>query len=56
MFEVEGYETLITQVFPDDDEWIETDIADGVRLDLLTKFKKKGDYTEAALNFVMRMK
>ncbi|PID01068.1 catechol 1,2-dioxygenase [Sporosarcina sp. P2] len=54
MFEAEGHETLITQVFPDDDKWLENDVADGVRLDLLTKFENKGDHYEAALNFVMR--
>ncbi|PIC63173.1 catechol 1,2-dioxygenase [Sporosarcina sp. P13] len=56
MFEAEGHETLITQVFPDDDEWLENDVADGVRLDLLTKFEDKGEYLEASLNFVMRKK
>ncbi|AXI00233.1 catechol 1,2-dioxygenase [Sporosarcina sp. PTS2304] len=54
MFEAEGHETLITQVFPDDDVWLEEDVADGVRLDLLTKFEDVGDHVEASLDFVMR--
>lgn len=54
MFEAAGHETLITQVFSEDDEWLENDVADGVRLDLLTKFEDKGSHIEAALDFVMR--
>ncbi|MBE1554314.1 dioxygenase [Sporosarcina limicola] len=54
MFEAEGHETLITQVFFEGDEWLETDVADGVRLDLMTKLEEKNGRTEAALNFVMR--
>jgi catechol 1,2-dioxygenase len=54
MFEAEGHETLITQVFSEDDEWLENDVADGVRLDLLTKFEDKGNHVEASLNFVLR--
>ncbi|MGP4082709.1 dioxygenase family protein [Pseudalkalibacillus sp. R45] len=53
-FEAEGHETLITQVFFEGDEWLETDVADGVRGDLMTKLVDKGDYKEASLNFVMR--
>ena len=54
MFEAEGHETLITQVFFEGDEYLETDVADGVRLDLLTKLIDKGSHKEASLNFVMR--
>ncbi|MEI3611178.1 dioxygenase family protein [Pseudogracilibacillus sp. SO30301A] len=54
MFEAEGHETLITQVFFEGDEWLETDVADGVRLDLLTKLEDKGTHKESTLNFVMR--
>lgn len=56
MFEAEGHETLITQVFSKDDEYLENDVADGVRLDLLTKFEDKGSHLEASLDFVMRTK
>src|SRR5690625_3672309 len=54
MFEKEGHETLITQVFFEGDEYLESDVADGVRLDLLTKLKDKGTHKESSLNFVMR--
>lgn len=54
MFEAEGYETLITQVFFEGDEWLETDVAEGVREDLMTQLVDKGDHKEASLNFVMR--
>ena len=54
MFEAEGHETLITQVFFEGDEWLETDVAEGVRLDLLTKLEDKGDHKEASLDFVLR--
>lgn len=53
-FEAEGHETLITQVFFEGDEWLETDVADGVRLDLLTKLEDKGTHKESTLGFVMR--
>jgi len=56
MFEAEGHETLITQVFFEGDEWLETDVAEGVREDLLTKLEDKGTHKEASLNFVMRKK
>lgn len=56
MFEAEGHETLITQVFFEGDEWLETDVADGVRTELITKLMDKGDYKEACLDFVMRRK
>lgn len=54
MFEAEDHETLITQVFFEGDEWLETDVADGVRLDLLTKLEDKGTHQESNLDFVMR--
>ncbi|WP_240375950.1 dioxygenase [Bacillus piscicola] len=54
MFEADGHETLITQVFFEGDEWLETDVADGVRDDLMTQFEDKGTHKEASLNFVMR--
>ncbi|MBM7714106.1 catechol 1,2-dioxygenase [Bacillus thermophilus] len=54
MFEAEGHETLITQVFFEGDEWLETDVADGVRTDLVTKLEDKSGHKEASLNFVMR--
>lgn len=54
MFIAEGHETLITQVFFEGDEYLETDVAEGVRDDLLTKLENKGDHNEASLNFVMR--
>lgn len=53
-FEHEGYETLITQVFFEGDEWLETDVARGVRQSLMTKLVDKGDYKEAELDFVLR--
>lgn len=53
-FESEGHETLITQVFFEGDEWLETDVADGVRLDLVTELIDKGSHKEASLDFVMR--
>lgn len=54
MFEAEGHETLITQVFFEGDEWLETDVADGVRTELVTKLEDKNGRKEASLNFVMR--
>ncbi len=54
MFEAEGHETLITQVFFEGDEWLETGVADGVRLDLLIKLEDKGSREEASLDLVMR--
>ncbi|WP_238378799.1 dioxygenase [Halalkalibacillus sediminis] len=56
MFEQEGYETLITQVFFEGDEWLESDVADGVRSSLLTKLHDNGDHKSASLDFVMRNK
>ncbi|MEK4023683.1 MULTISPECIES: dioxygenase family protein [Sporosarcina] len=56
MFEANGHETLITQVFFEGDEYLETDVADGVRLDLMTTLEDKGDHKESKLNFVMRKK
>ncbi|GIN19540.1 MAG TPA: catechol 1,2-dioxygenase [Bacillus bacterium] len=56
MFEAEGHETLITQVFFEGDEWLETDVADGVRTELLTTLEDKDDHKEASLNFFMRPK
>lgn len=53
-FEHEGHETLITQVFFEGDQWLETDVAGGVRSTLTTKLIEKGDHKEASLNFVMR--
>ena len=53
-FEHEGHETLITQVFFEGDEGLETDVAGGVRSSLLTKLEDHGDHKEASLNFVMR--
>jgi len=54
MFEAEGHETLITQVFFKGDEWLESDVADGVRTELITTLESKDGYKEAALDFVMR--
>jgi len=54
MFEAEGHETLITQVFFEGDEWLETDVADGVRLDLMTTLEEKDGYKVSSLDFVMR--
>ena len=54
MFEADGHETLITQVFFEGDEWLETDVADGVRLDLMTKLEENNGRKEAKLDFVMR--
>lgn len=54
MFEAEGHDTLITQVFFEGDKWLETDVADGVRDDLMTKFIDKGTHQEASLDFVLR--
>ena len=55
-FEKEGHERLITQVFFEGDEYLESDVADGVRLDLMTTLEDKGAHKEASLNFVMRTK
>ncbi|MGM8214677.1 dioxygenase [Bacillaceae bacterium W0354] len=54
MFSIESYETLITQVFFEGDEWLESDVADGVRPSLLTKLHDKDGHKEASLDFVMR--
>ncbi|SDI28704.1 catechol 1,2-dioxygenase [Alteribacillus persepolensis] len=54
MFETEGHETLITQVFFEGDKWLETDVAEGVREELVTKLEDNGSHKEASLNFVMR--
>ncbi|RST77399.1 catechol 1,2-dioxygenase [Siminovitchia acidinfaciens] len=54
MFEADGHETLITQVFFEGDQWLESDVADGVRTELITKLEDKGDHKEASLDFVMR--
>ncbi|PLT33524.1 dioxygenase [Bacillus sp. V5-8f] len=54
MFIQEGYETLITQVFFEGDQWLETDVAKGVRSSLLTKLHQVGDHKEASLDFVLR--
>lgn len=54
MFEAEGHETLITQVFFEGDEWLETDVADGVRLDLMTTLRDENGVKKAELDFVMR--
>ena len=55
MFEHEGHEKLITQVFFEGDEWLESDVAGGVRSSLTTELIDKGDHKEASLNFVMRV-
>ncbi|WP_228547494.1 dioxygenase family protein [Filobacillus milosensis] len=54
MLKKKGYETLITQVFFEGDEWLQSDVADGVRPSLITQLNDQGDYKEATLNFVMR--
>lgn len=54
MFEAEGHDTLITQVFFEGDEWLETDVADGVRLDLVTTLEEKDGHKAASLDFVLR--
>src|SRR5699024_2736010 len=54
MLEKERNETLITQVFFQGDEWLETDVANGVRSSLLTGLKQVGDHKEASLDFVLR--
>ncbi|KIL80276.1 dioxygenase [Bacillus badius] len=54
-FEKEGHEPLITQVFFEGDEWLDTDVANGVRTSLLTKLVDKGGHKEASLDFVMRI-
>ena len=54
MFEAEEHETLITQVFFEGDEWLETEVAEGVRLVSLTKLEDEGDHKEASLDFVLR--
>ena len=53
-FDAQEHETLITQVFFEGDQWLETDVADGVRLDLLTTIVDKGTHKESSLDFVMR--
>ncbi|MFB4166215.1 hypothetical protein ACE1TI_21110 [Alteribacillus sp. JSM 102045] len=54
MFEAEGHDTLITQVFFGGDEWLKTDVAEGFRNELITRLEDKGDHKEASLNFMMR--
>lgn len=54
MFKADGHETLITQVFFEGDKWMETDVAEGVRDELITKLIDKGDHKVASLDFVMR--
>ncbi|SES27155.1 dioxygenase [Salipaludibacillus aurantiacus] len=54
MFEKEAHETLITQVFFEGDEWLDTDVAEGVRPDLMTKLEDHGDHKRASLDFIMR--
>ncbi|WP_225220948.1 dioxygenase family protein [Bacillus norwichensis] len=54
MFEADGHETLITQVFFEGDKWLETDVADGVRTELVTSLEDKNNRKEASLKFVMR--
>ncbi|MCC4722877.1 catechol 1,2-dioxygenase [Salinicoccus sp. RF5] len=54
MFKAPGHETLITQVFFEGDEWMETDVAEGVRDELITQLQEKDGYKEAQLEFVMR--
>ncbi|MGX9134937.1 dioxygenase family protein [Rummeliibacillus sp. JY-2-4R] len=53
-FTAPGHETLITQVFFEGDEWLETDVAKGVRQSLTTRLETVADHKEARLNFVMR--
>lgn len=54
MFKAPGHETLITQVFFEGDEWMETDVAEGVRDELITQLQEKDGYKEAQLDFVLR--
>lgn len=54
MFKAEGHETLITQVFFEGDEWMETDVAQGVREELITDPVDKGGHKESHLEFVLR--
>ncbi|WP_026702058.1 dioxygenase family protein [Salibacterium aidingense] len=54
MFEAPGYETLITQVFFEGDPWLDNDVAEGVREELITTLHDKGGHKEAALTFEMR--
>lgn len=54
LFEADGHDTLITQVFFEGDQWLESDVADGVRTELITKLEDKGSHKEASLEFVMR--
>lgn len=54
MFEAEGHETLITQVFFEGDQWLESDVAEGVRQELITKLEDREDYKFSTLDFVMR--
>ena len=53
-FSAPGHESLITQVFFEGDEWLETDVAKGVRQSLTTQLIDKGDHKEASLEFVLR--
>lgn len=54
MFEADGHETLITQVFFEGDPYLEGDVADGVRLDLMTKVEDKDGHKVSELDFVLR--
>ncbi|MGE7686768.1 hypothetical protein [Peribacillus simplex] len=54
IIDAEGHDQLITQVFFDGDEWLETDVADGVRDSLVIKLDKKDYYTEGSLEFSLR--
>lgn len=55
-FEQDGYENLITQVFFEGDQWLETDVAEGVRPSLVTKLEDNADGSgkKASLDFEMR--
>jgi protocatechuate 3,4-dioxygenase beta subunit len=39
----EGYRTLVTEVFPDDDPWLDQDAVFGVREDLVMHYQQQSD-------------
>lgn len=53
-FTAPGHEPLITQVFFEGDQWLETDVAKGVRQTLTTTLTQVGDHKEGSLNFILR--
>jgi catechol 1,2-dioxygenase len=54
IIDAEGHDQLITQIYFEGDQWLETDVADGVRDSLIIKLEKQGDLTVGTLDFNLR--